>query len=203
MDLESTEFTELEDALDALEWGDGEFEERRGRGMPRITRRPAPVKRPSGGRLAPTPPSQGNVTRNEFNAAMERVRRELAATSSGLRTLEGRVNTLNAGQERLLREVTSRKREVETVQRDLRQTREMAALLPLLTSTTKTETIPVAEDIPPVLQGKKYLVPSESNLAAFAPLLLLGAGDSSRGGSGGLGGSDFSTLLVAMLAMQK
>lgn len=165
------EMTELFESADGAEYdGESDYSERR--------RRWRPVPRPSG--RSPTPPQQqqGFVSRTEYNAAMESVRAQLTAASNGLRALDGRVNTLAQGQERMGRDLAARRRETEALRRDLRQTREMAALLPLISNTSRTVRI----------GNQDVLAPSGNNLGAIAPLLLLGVGDSS--GPGGMGGSD-------------
>lgn len=194
--MESTEFESTLDTFDTE--SESEFSERRRRWGGR-----GGVSRPQGRPLTSPQPQQGYVTRNEFNTAMEKVRSELASASSGLRTLEGRVNTLATGQERLTREAAARKRENEALRRDLKSTREMAAIIPLIAANTKTEKLPSTQDIPAALQGKEISVPSGNNLATFAPLLLLGGSDSSSGSSGSsggfLGGSDSNMMLLLLL----
>jgi hypothetical protein len=189
--MESNDFDNILDNYN--DENEPEFSERR-----RWAGRGGNVSRPRGGRLTGPQPQQGYVTRNEFNAAMEKVRSELAAASSGLRTLEGRVNTLGTGQERLMKEAAARKRENEGLRRDLKSTRELAAILPLISSNTKTITIKDGKG-----NALDVLAPSGNSLSAILPLLLLSGGDSTSGsgGSGGIfgGGSDNNSLLPLLL----
>lgn len=181
--------TELESMMETFDT-ENEFAERR--------RNRRPTARPSGRPLTTPQPQQGYVTRNEFNTAMEKVRTELTAASNGLKTLDGRVNTISTAQERLTREVNARKRENEGLRKDLKSTRELAALLPLIATNSKTEKFP--DSAGAGLAGKDYLAPSGNSMGVLAPLLLLGSGDSSSGSSGGLlGGSDSSMMMLLLL----
>src|SRR5262249_41210994 len=105
-----------------------------------------------------------------------------------IKMVDGRVRNVSAEQNRmgtaLRKEMADRRKEVVGVRKDLQSTREITALLPLLTT----------------LGGG-------SQIAAFAPLLLLGNdvsaipadGTSSSSSSGLLGGG--TTGIIALLAI--
>jgi hypothetical protein len=180
--LESLDYGSDADYLETSDYAD----RRRGR------TRPAP--RPSGRPVAPPAPQQGYVTRQEYTTAMERVKEQLTQAANGIKTVDGRVNKISDSQEKLSREVAARKKEAEALRKDLKSTREMAAIIPLISQNSRTVTITGANGT-----QQEVLAPSGNSIGAIAPLLLLGVGDSS--GSGGLGGGGDNNMLMMVVLM--
>ena len=129
------------------------------------------------------------VTREQLKTVTDKVAAAFKVTNDAVGKIGSRTQRLAREQERLdaglRKELTERKKEICAVRKDLQSTREMSALLPMLTN----------------------LAGPNNQLSTFAPLLLLGndvSCDAAQGNSGGLlgglGGN--STLsLVAILAM--
>lgn len=179
-----------QDALETLDYDsdNNDYTENNDYSERRTRWRPAP--RPSGRSPASPAPQHGHVTRQEYTAAMERVKNQLTQAANGIKTLDGRVNSVSSAQERASKELAARKRETEGLRKDLKSTREMAAIIPLISQNTRTVNI----------GGQDVLAPSTNGLGAIAPLLLLGTGDS----GGGLGGdNNMMMMLVLMSAMNR
>lgn len=149
------------DSFGGESWSDS-YGEARNRRRPQ---RPAPTATgASAFKPRPGAGASGPVTQAQLEAALARVRTEIRANATGIKTLDGRVRTAVADQQRF--EVATRKR-VDKLQSDLRTTQTLSALIPLI-------------------------APPGSAFGNVAPLLhLIGpdlAGSSSSGGSAGMGG---------------
>lgn len=130
------------------------------------------------------------ITREQLKSVTDKVAAAFKVTNAAVGKLDARTQRLAREQSRLeaglRKELSERKKEICAVRKDLQSTREVSAILPVLTN----------------LGGK-----SNTGLATLAPLLLLGndvscegAQNSNSGILGGLGGN--STLgLVAILAL--
>lgn len=150
--------------------------------------------RPSSYR-APTPASMANapVTQSQLKAVTDRISAAMKASNVAINRLGDQSQRLAVGQGRLdaglRKELAERKKEISAVRRDLQSTREISAVLPLLTS---------------------FAGPG-SVLGTIAPLLLLGndvSGDStgaaaagSGGLLGGLGGSGGGNGMLGIFAL--
>lgn len=157
---------------------------------------PAPTPRPV------TPGGTGNYV----------TQAQLQVVTTQVKTLEGRVNTLNGSITRmgntlntgLKKEAGDRKKDVDGVRGDIRQVRELSALLPLLSTPQSRALTEAAGGLP---AGTKVLVDSGDSLTSLLPLLLLtGSGSGGLFGSGGgsgSGGLDSSMLLVLLLALRR
>ncbi len=218
---ESDESDESDEDIDILE--------RRRRGRARRFRTP-PRTAPGGGLFRPRPQPAGGpgggqyVTQTQLQAALARVGQQIKTNSDAIKTLNGRVATLSSDVIKqatdLKKEMVTRKKVTDGLRRELKQTRDMAALLPLLSA---PQTVALTQDIvgAPAQQfvqqgnqlvlaqgagtvqlraGTMVFVDSGDSLSALLPLLLLGgmgggSGDSSS--SGGFG-SDSSLPLLAI-----
>lgn len=130
------------------------------------------------------------VTQPQLQAALQRVSQQINTNAKAIKMVDGRVRSVASEQSRtntaVRKEITDRKQSISAVRKDLQSTREVTALLPLLTTLT-----------------------GNSSLAAFAPLLLLGndvsqepsaAAASGTGSFLGLGGNNL-TGIIALLAI--
>lgn len=165
-------------------------------------RRPAPRQpvrvAPRGSTYqAPTPASVANspVTQSQLKAVTDRIGAAIKVNSQAITQVDSRVRTLGQAQTRLesglRKEISDRKDAISAVRRDLQQTREVSAILPLITSFAGPGNV----------------------LASLAPLLLLGndvsadpgpgnsPGTSNSGLLGGFGGGNSMLGLVAVLAL--
>lgn len=156
--------------------------------------------------LTPRPASGAGGTGNYVTQA------QLQVVVAQVKALEGRVNTVNTNVTRMgntisaaqKKETADRKKETDALRGEIRQVRELSALLPMLSgpqSKTLTETV---GGLP---AGTKVMVDSGDSLTTLLPLLLLSGSGSGGGlfgsGGGGGGGMDNSMLLVLLLAMRK
>jgi hypothetical protein len=146
-------------------------------------------------------PSQ-YVTQTQLQATAARIDGRLNTLS---KETSQQVNTLKREQIRhttaLKKEIADRKKEAEAAKKELRQLRDMSALLPLIsrpssqTLTTETGGLPA---------GTKVMIDNNDSMSMLLPLLLMGG----LGGSGGLGGGDSGgdnsmMMVVLLLAMSK
>ncbi|UUL84066.1 hypothetical protein [Sphingomonas qomolangmaensis] len=164
-----------------FDWSDGEdegesLESRRRRRPPA---RPVPTAR-GGNTFRPRPGgggAAGPVTQAQLEAALARVRVEVRANATGIKTLDGRVRTAIADQDRF--QAATRK-QVDKLRGDLKTTQTLSALIPLIAK-------------------------PGSSIGQVAPLLhLVGSDLMGGGGAGGGGGSSIlgsNNNLVAIGAL--
>jgi len=167
----------------------------------RVYNRRVPTVRPP---LYQPPSPQGGsgpVTVALVDAKIETVRAALskmiADTNAAVRAVDNKAIRLANDQSRHRKAVNAK---IKNVQRDLAQTRELAAVLPLLTSqTSRALSTPVAN----LNAGDRVMLDSGDRLTQLLPLLLLGGmGGSSEGESGSSGslfGSSDSLLPLVLI----
>jgi hypothetical protein len=98
----------------------------------RRRRAPRPVPTAKGGsmfRPRPNAGATGPVTQAQLEAALARVRQEVRANATGIKTLDGRVRTVAADQSRF---ETATKKQVDKLRSDLKTTQTLSALIPLI-----------------------------------------------------------------------
>lgn len=175
---------------------DEDYDEARARQRPRP--RPMPPRLPTAQASSYRPPmpaavAGSPVTQTQLREVIARFNTALTTNGKAITQVDGRTRALATEQQRLdgglRRELADRKKEISAVRRDLQSTREVSAILPLLST----------------------LAPGNA-LVSFAPLLLLGndvsgsdaAGASSNSGGllGGLGGMGGGSMgLIALVAL--
>jgi hypothetical protein len=173
-----------------------EFDEARGRGRSR-----GKVPTAKRGNPVPQPAGQGYATKAELQATAQRLDGRIATNSKAITTLDGRTRTIEGEVGRLgttlKREVAERKTVTDALKRGLDESRQIAMLLPLL-STTETKTV---DGVPNVV------VDSGDKFSKLLPILLLSGGFGGFGSSpgtgqqgGGLLGGDggIGTLAIVM-----
>lgn len=103
-------------------------------------RKGGPPVRPSGGRNAYSPPKSGSdrpVTQSQLKEALGKVSQQISLNSTAIKTVDGRVRGVSDDQKKLgafvRKETADRKKEMENVRRDLQQTKELSAILPMIT----------------------------------------------------------------------
>lgn len=143
-------------------------------------KRPPPVK-PSVGKNAYSPPRSGGgqpVTQAQLKEALGKVSQQITLNSNAIKTVDGRVRGVSEDQKKLgafvRKETTDRKKELEVVKRDLQQTKELSAIIPMITSNMPPGPIPT-----------------------LAPLLHLLPGDTLSGGSSSSSSSGSSSSLLS------
>ena len=162
-------------------------------------RRRFPVRTARRGGAVPPRPAQGYATRAELTATANRLDSKIATNSSAIKTVEGRANTLSSEQGKL-------RTDVNKLQGGLNDVRNMAMLMPLLTTQT-TRTMTAATN--GINAGDKVLVDTGDNFSRILPLLLFsgsfGGSSGGQSGSGGLFGGDSGGIMMValMMAMQK
>lgn len=179
-----------------------EMEARRRRG-----RQPVRVARPST-YVTPRAPAgqQQYVTEAQLQAALARVGAQIRTNSTAIRQVNGRADTLANDQRR---QVAAQRRENGAIRRDVRQTRELAAILPLLTP--RPQSVALSTAVANLPQGERVVVDRGTDtLSSLLPILLLGglggsspspSGNGAGAGTGSEGGMDQSMLLVLALVL--
>jgi hypothetical protein len=169
-ELDEMAETDGESWADAVDEVDEALDEaRRGPSRP-------PVRTSGGGNTYRPRPNNNTVTQAQLQAALARVSGQINTNSTAIKTVDGRVRGLTSEQVRvtgaLRREIADRKKESEAARREIQSTREMAAILPII---------------------------SKGN--PLVGLLAIGMGGSLFGGSGGssTGDSNSNWLLPAIL----
>jgi hypothetical protein len=188
---------DLDTLLESLD--DAEFEERarRGRSRPPVrtpTRQSSFMPRPS-----PSVASQGQV-----QAATKNLDAKIETLSNAVKALETRTTALSAGQDRLAaglsKELEGRKKGTTALQADLQSTKTLAAILPLITSSTVNATI----DTDTGSKEVKVVTASDNQLTSLLPFLLLMAPPSTAdGASKGPFGDTLGIVLLASVLGKK
>ena len=191
----------MAEALEDYEADEADIMERR-----RGARYRTPVRTAPGTGLFQMRPQAQYVTQTQLQAALARVGAQIKTNADAIKTLNARVATVSAdvaaAATALKKEVADRKKETDTLKRDLRQTREMAGIIPLL---LQPHSVTTTSDVGGIQKGTRVMTDSGDSLSAVLPLLLLG-GLGTGGGSGsgsGDGGSDSSMLLLALLLARR
>lgn len=142
-----------------------------------------PVK-PSGGKNAYAPPKSGTdrpVTQSQLKEALGKVSQQITLNSTAIKTVDGRVRGVTEDQKKLgafvRKETADRKKELDKVRSDLQQTKELSAILPMITSAMPAGPI-----------------------TTLAPLLHLLPGDTLSGGAGGTSSSSNSSSSGSLLS---
>jgi hypothetical protein len=194
-DLENDESDESDEDIDMMERTQ---RNRRFRTPPRTAG--------GGGLFRPRTPAgpSASVTQTQLQAAMARVGAQIKTNSDALKTVNSRVATLGTDMTKQAAEIkkiaTGRSKDTAGLRRDLNSTRQMAAIMPLL-STPKTFTLTSAAG--GLAQGTKVVVDSGDNMSMLLPLLMMGGmgGGSGEGGSGG-GMGDMMLPMVLLMSQR-
>ena len=153
-----------------------------------------PVK-PSGGKNTYAPPKSAGtdraVTQSQLKEALGKVSQQITLNSNAIKTVDGRVRGVGEDQKKLgafvKKEVGGQKKDLESVKRDLQQTKELSAIIPMI---THNMTGPIAT-LAPLL----HLMPGD----------VLGGGSSSSSGSGSNSSSSLlsgsNLLAIAAIAV--
>jgi hypothetical protein len=116
------------------DWPEAGWSEAKKKGGP-------PVK-PSGGKNAYAPPKSAGtdrpVTQSQLKEALGKVSQQITLNSTAIKTVDGRVRGVTEDQKKLgafvRKETADRKKELENVKRDLQQTKELSAIIPMITA---------------------------------------------------------------------
>ena len=197
------DYESLLDAFDDYEWdeSDDEFDDEAVK-KPRFR----PMKAPSTATKSSyqARPSQ-YVTQTQLQTTVSKLDGKISALSKSTVQQVNSVKKEQAKQIALLKkEAADRKKESETLRKELRQFRDISMLLPLLSKPSSQTLTADAGGIP---AGTKVLVDKNDTLSALLPLILMGGfgGSSSSSGGGGLGGDGDNSMmmLVLLMAMSK
>lgn len=195
-------FEAFDEADEAFDEADEAFDEA---ARPRGFRR-SQVSVARGTPASPQRPAGNYVTQTQLQTAVARLTGQITTNSRAIKAVESRTNTIGAEQTRqsaaLRKEIADRKKATDGLRNDLQQTKQIAALLPLISQPSSIQAFVAPTSGAPATQQAQVLVASNNTLNTLLPLLLL-TGDSSSGSGGGLlGGSDSTTtLLVLALAL--
>ncbi|MGK9171299.1 hypothetical protein KXR53_33720 [Inquilinus limosus] len=145
----------------------------------RRRRRPRPVRTATGASTFRGRPTGGPVTQAQLEAALARVRQQITANATAIKTVDGRVRTVVGDMNRLQ---ASAKKDLGKLRADLRTTQTLSALIPLI-------------------------APPDSKFGQVAPLLHLvgsdlvsGSGMSSTSSGGGMLGNTNNLIAIGALA---
>lgn len=163
-----------------------------------------PVPTAKRGNPVPQSPQQGYATKAELQATASKLDGRIATNSKAIATVDARARNLEAETGKigsaLKKEIAERKAATQALQRGLDDQRQIAMLLPLL-STTTTQTV---DSVPNVM------IDNGDQFSKILPILLLSGGfggsASTPGQStGGLFGGDggIGTLALVMALTQK
>jgi hypothetical protein len=138
---------------------------------------PPPVK-PSGGKSTYSPPRSASsdrpVTQSQLKEALGKVGQQISLNSTAIKTVDGRIRGMSDDHKKLgaivRKETGGQKKDLEAVKRDVQQTKELAAIIPMFTAS-----------------------PTASTISKLAPLLFLLPGDTLSGGSSSSGSSSNSS----------
>jgi hypothetical protein len=164
-------------------------------------RRLLPLRTARRGNTVPQRPAQGFATRAELMATANRLDAKISTNANAIKTVNGRVSTLSG-------DVTKLRTDVTKLQGNVNDVRNMAMLLPLLTTqTTRTVAANVANT--DIRAGDKVVVDTGDNLSRLLPLLIFSGAFGSSGGASGSGGGMFGgdssgiMMIALIMAMQK
>jgi hypothetical protein len=196
-DLESDESDESDEDIDMMERTQ---RSRRFRTPPRTAQ--------GGGLFRPRTPAAGGpaqyVTQTQLQSAMARVGAQIKTNSDALKTVNSRVATLSTDITKQTAEIkklsTKETRDTSGLRRDLNSTRQMAAIMPLL-STPKSQALTEAAGGLPA--GTKVVIDTGDNLSLLLPLLMMGGMGGGSGGEGGSGGGMGDMMLPMVLLMSQ
>jgi hypothetical protein len=187
------ESMEYNDSAESESYGDssGEYNEASyGEAGYGEARRSPPVRTaPRQSAYTPRPPgTSAPVTQVQLQAALARVSQQIGTNSNAIKTVDGRVRGLATEQSRitagLRKEVTDRKKDADALRRDLTSTRELSAVLPLITA---GQTGPIAQ-----LANLVFLLP---------PSLLSGSGSGDTSSNSGSLLQGNSVVAIAAIAL--
>ncbi len=177
------------------EWGDASYDaypDWPEAGWGEAKKKQPPVK-PSQGKSAYAPPKSGGerpVTQAQLKEALGKVGQQITLNSNAIKTVDGRFRGVAEDHKKLhafvRKETGGHKKELENFKRDLQQTKELSAIIPMITANMPPGPIPT---LAPLL----HLLPGDT----------LGGGSSSSSSSGS--GSSNSLLsgsnLIAIAAI--
>jgi hypothetical protein len=190
---------ELDELLESPELeGFEEYEESddEARRRPRPGLRRPPVRTAKRGGAVPQRPSPGFATKAELAATANRLDGRIGVNSTAIKTVEGRTNTLTAEQAKL-------RTDVNKLQGSINDVRNMAMLMPLLSS-QKTRAVTTPPAGTELQSGDKVVVDAGDSFSKMLPMLMFSGsfGGSSGGGhSGGMFGGDGGGMMMAMMMM--
>jgi hypothetical protein len=200
--FESDEFAELFEDYESDESDESgeyfvEYDERSG-GRRRPAGRGPKVRTAKRGNAVPTKAGPGYATKAELRETAKELdgrigvnSRAIQATSAKVRSLDAETGRLGAA---LKKEVTDRKAETDALKKALAESKQIAMMLPLLSSQT-TETIIGTDGT-----HNNVVIDKGGTFSKILPMLLMSGG---LGGSSGGGGDMGSMMPLMLLAMSR
>ena len=130
LEMESNEAWDGDSATDSWDFDSESLDSMENARRRRGPIRPVPAARGLNAfRPRPNAGASGAVTQAQLQAALARVRTEVTANANGIKTLDGRVRTVVADQQRF---ETSTRKQVDKLRSDLKTTQTISALVPLI-----------------------------------------------------------------------
>jgi hypothetical protein len=199
--FESDEFAELFEDYESDESDESdeyfvEYDERSG-GRRRPAGRGPKVRTAKRGSPVPKKAGPGYATKAELLAAANRLDARIGVNSKAIQTADAKIRSLDTEVGRLgsalKKETTERKAEAESFKKALAESKQIAMMLPLLSSQTTVQVKDVAGNT------QNAVVDNGGTFSKILPMLLLSGG---LGGSSG-GGDSNSMMPLMLLAMAK
>ena len=190
---ENTEWNEYSEFSEGESWDSSEARPR-----PRFSR----VQTAKSGNPVPRAAASGYATKAELHATAQRLDARIATNSKALSALDGRTRAIGGDVSKLRhefrKEVAERKATTDALKKGLDESRQLAMLLPLLTTQSSTTLKTAAGDT-----FNNVVIDDGDQMSRMLPILLLsgGMGSSGTGGSGSSGGLFGGDNSIAMLAM--
>jgi hypothetical protein len=130
IEMESNEAWDGDSSFDSFDYDSESLDSMENARRRRGPVRPVPAARGLNAfRPRPNAGASGAVTQAQLQAALARVRTEVTANANGIKTLDGRVRTVVADQQRF---ETSTRKQVDKLRSDLKTTQTLSALVPLI-----------------------------------------------------------------------
>jgi hypothetical protein len=153
----------------------------------------SPPVKPSGGKSTYAPPKSASsdrpVTQSQLKEALGKVGQQISLNSSAIKTVDGRIRGMADDHKKLgsfvRKETGDRKKDLDSVKRDLQQTKELSAIIPMITANMPAGPIPT---LAPLL----HLLPADT---------LSGGGGGSTSGSSSSGSLLSGSNLIAIAAI--
>lgn len=190
----SATLEDLESLLEAYE--DYEWDESDESDEAAPARRIRPMKSPTATKSSYQARPSQYVTQAQLQATTTRLDGKISSLSKET------VQQVNNVKKEQAKQIALLKKEVSERKKDLRQLRDMSAMLPLLSRPSSQTLTEAAGGLP---AGTKVLVDKDDTLSMLLPMMLLGGlgGSSSESGGGMFGGGDSMMPIVLLLALGK
>jgi hypothetical protein len=197
--FESDEFAELFEDYESDESDESdeyfvEYDERSGGRRRRPAGRGPKLKTAKRGNAVPSRASPGYATKAELKATADRLDARIGVNSKAIQAADAKIRSLDTETGRigaaLKKETTDRKAETDALKKALAESKQIAMMLPLLSSQTTVQVKDIAGNT------QNAVVDNGGTFSKILPMLLL-----SGGLSGSPGGGDSNSMMPLIMMM--